>query len=53
VLPGREITLFDGALLRVAPLPFEEQLHRLAATETTNRTNITSHSVTSEQFASQ
>src|SRR5262245_61577163 len=45
VLSGREIALFDGALLRVAPFPLEEQLHRLTATETTNRTNITSHQI--------
>src|SRR5262249_32093235 len=42
-LPGREIALFDGALLRIAPLPLQEQLHRLAATQTTNRTDISRH----------
>src|SRR5262245_1082668 len=43
VLPRREVALFDGALLRVTPLPFEEQLHRLAATQTTDRTNVPCH----------
>ena len=47
VLSGREIALFDRALLRVAALPLEEQLHSLAPAQTTNRSDITSHSVLS------
>ena len=43
VLPGREVALLDRALLGIAALPFEEQLHRLAAAQTADRTNITSH----------
>src|SRR5206468_8723862 len=44
VLAGRKIALLDGALLRVTPLSLEKQLHRLAAPEAADRTNITSHS---------
>src|SRR4029453_485251 len=47
VLAGREVALFDRALLRIAELPFEAQLHRLAAAKTTDRTNVSSHSVSS------
>src|SRR4051812_38606640 len=43
MLSGREITLLDRALLGVAALPFEEQLHRLAAAQTANRSDITCH----------
>src|SRR6185295_6478765 len=46
VLAGREVALLDRALLRVAALTLEEQLHRLAATQTANRTDITSHQST-------
>src|SRR5581483_6196581 len=44
VLPRREVALLDRALLGVAPFPLEEQLHRLAAAQTADRSNITSHS---------
>src|SRR6185295_13629035 len=47
VLARREVALLDRALLRVAALTLEEQLHRLAATETADRTDITSHSISS------
>src|SRR4029079_73316 len=43
VLPGREVALLDGALLGVAPLSLEEELHRLAAAQTADRTDISSH----------
>src|SRR6185369_6676817 len=43
VLPRREVALLDRALLGVAALTLEEQLHRLAAAEPADRTNITSH----------
>src|SRR5204863_437217 len=46
VLAGREVALLNRAFFRIAPLPFEEQLHRLAAAQTTHRTDITSHAVT-------
>src|SRR5262249_4079135 len=40
VLPGREVALLDRALLRVAPLALEKQLHRLAAAKTANRSDV-------------
>jgi hypothetical protein len=43
MLPGREIALFDGALLRVAAFPLEEQLHPFAPAQPTNWTDVTSH----------
>src|SRR5204862_245692 len=43
VLPGREVALLDRALLGIAALALEEQLHRLAAAEPADRTDITSH----------
>src|SRR6185436_7178093 len=45
VLPRREVALFDRALLRVAPLALQEQLHAFPAAQTTNGTDVTSHSV--------
>src|SRR5262245_28742459 len=44
VLSGREVALLDRALLRVAALALQEQLHRLAAAQPANRSDITSHS---------
>src|SRR6202022_3808438 len=46
VLARGKIALLDGAFLRVAPLSLEEQLHRLAAAEPADRTNVTSHLAT-------
>src|SRR5437773_10460500 len=46
VLSGRKIALLDRALLRVAAFPLEEQLHRLAAAQTADRSDITSHQTT-------
>src|SRR5262249_39138973 len=43
VLPGREVSLFDGALLRVAAFPFQKQLHRLAAAQPTDGSNVAGH----------
>src|SRR5919109_593929 len=43
VLARREIALLDRTLLRIAAFPLEEQLHRLAAAQTADRTNVTSH----------
>ena len=43
VLTGREIALLDCALLRVASLAFEEQLHALPAAQTADRTDVSSH----------
>ena len=34
---------FEAALIGVAAIALEEQLHVLPATQTTNRSNITSH----------
>src|SRR5207249_5608944 len=45
VLARREIALLDGALLRIAAFPFQEQLHALAAAQAADRSNVTSHSV--------
>ena len=36
VLAGREVTLLDCALLRVAPLALQEELHAFAAAELTD-----------------
>ena len=44
VLSGREVALLDRALLRVAALSLQEELHRLAAAQAADRTNVTSHS---------
>jgi hypothetical protein len=43
MLPGREVALLDRAFLRVAAFPLEEQLHRLAAAQTTDRTDVPGH----------
>src|SRR5262249_48999818 len=43
VLPRREIALLDRALLRVAALSLEEQLHAFAAAQPADRTDITRH----------
>ena len=45
VLPRREVALLDRALLRVAALALQEELHRLAAAQPADRTDITSHSI--------
>ena len=44
VLPRREVALLDRALLRVAALPLQEELHAFAPAEPADRTNVTSHS---------
>src|SRR5687768_4449551 len=44
VLAGREVALLDRALLRVAALALEEQLHALAAAETADRSDVACHS---------
>jgi hypothetical protein len=43
MLAGRVRTPIEGALVGVAALAFEEELHALPATHLTNRTVITSH----------
>ncbi len=43
VLPGREVALLDRALLRVAALALEEQLHPLAAAQAADRSDVSSH----------
>src|SRR5439155_9855086 len=43
LLTGREIALLDRAFFRVAPLALEEQLHRFAAAQPADRSDITSH----------
>jgi hypothetical protein len=43
VLPRREIALLDGALLRVAALPLEKELHAFAPAEPADGTDITCH----------
>src|SRR3989442_2567552 len=43
VLPGREVALLDRALLRVAALTLEEQLHPLAAAQPAYRSDISRH----------
>src|SRR6185369_12176924 len=45
VLSRREVPLLDRALLRVAALSLEEQLHRLAAAQTADGSDISRHSV--------
>src|SRR5215217_4192983 len=45
VLPGDEIALLDGALLGVAPLALQEQLHALPAAQPADGTTVTSHVV--------
>src|SRR5207237_2641398 len=45
VLPRREVALLDRAFLRVAALALQEQLHSLAATQTADRSDVTSHSI--------
>ena len=40
VLAGREVALFDGALLGVAALAFQEQFHALAPALPAHGTNI-------------
>src|SRR5687768_2611535 len=43
VLAGREVALLDAALLGVAALPLEEQLHAFTAAETADGSDVTSH----------
>src|SRR5690606_13245867 len=43
-LSGRHVPLLDGALLGVAALALQEQLHALAAAEAADGSVITSHS---------
>src|SRR5207237_7910517 len=43
VLARREVALLDGALLRVAAFPFQEQLHALAAAQPADGSNVTRH----------
>jgi hypothetical protein len=43
VLPRREVALLDGALLGIAALALEEQLHPLAAAQAADRSNVSSH----------
>src|SRR5207244_1332195 len=45
VLPRREVPFLDGALLRVAALTLQEQLHPLAAAQAADRSNVSSHSI--------
>ena len=45
VLPGSEVALLDRALLGVAPLALEEQLHALTAAQAAHGTTVTSHLV--------
>ncbi len=47
VLSWREVALLNRALLRIAALPLEEQLHRLAAAQPANRSDISRHSMSS------
>ena len=42
VLAGSEVALFDRALLGVAALPFQEQLHALAPAKPADGTDISS-----------
>ena len=49
MLPGRVGATGEGALLRVAALPLEVELHTFATTELADRTNVTSHNLTSSQ----
>ena len=44
VLAGRHVALLDGALLGVAALALEEQLHALAAAQAANGSVVSSHS---------
>src|SRR4029450_1005395 len=43
-LPRRPVALLDGALLGIAALALEKQLHPLAAAQAANRTVVSSHS---------
>src|SRR5688500_5031089 len=44
VLSGRQIALLDRALLRVAALSLEKQLHAFTTAQTADRSDVTSHS---------
>src|SRR4029079_16991578 len=43
VLPRRTVALLNRALFRVAAFPLEEQLHALAAAQTANGSDVSSH----------
>src|SRR5262245_33551867 len=43
VLAGRKVPLLDRALLCVAPLALEKELHGLAAAQATNWSNVSRH----------
>src|SRR5690606_22850437 len=43
VLAGRHVALLNRALLRVAPLALQEELHALAPAQPADRTNVSSH----------
>ena len=43
VLPRREVALLDRALLGIAPLSFQEELHRFAAAQPAHWSDVTSH----------
>src|SRR6476659_9558734 len=51
MLTGREVPLLDRALLRVAPLPFQEELHAFSPAQPAHRTYISRHSVNLFLFA--
>ena len=43
VLPGRKVALLDRALLRVAALSLEEELHAFAPAQPADRSDVTCH----------
>ena len=45
VLAGRDVALLDRALVRVAALALQEELHAFAPAEPADRTDISSHSI--------
>ena len=45
VLPRRQVALLDRALLRVAALPLQEELHAFAPAQPAHRTDVTCHSL--------
>src|SRR5262249_21689537 len=45
VLPRSEVALLDRALLRVAAFALQEQLHAFPAAQAANRSDVSSHSI--------
>src|SRR6478609_2895258 len=45
VLPRRQVALLNRALLRVAALPLQEELHAFAPAQPADRTDVTCHSL--------